>query len=225
MILPALKKTYNGKLVLETSTITVPDGSIVAVCGHNGSGKSTMARILAGIIKDDSGKTIDLEQKVGYMCQASRPFRMSVRRNLLLNADKSLSKKENHARADALIAALGMDEFSSKNAARLSGGQTERMALARVLMKRYDLLILDEPTASMDQHVIPAAEELILDYRNKNHCTIFLITHSAEQAKRLADLVINLEEGHITSISGQTDEHTAGLAAGHTEDVAAIKSK
>jgi len=201
MILPPLKKSYHGKIVLDTSALTIPDGSIVAVCGHNGSGKSTLARILAGIIKDDSGKTIDLEQKVGYMCQNCRPFRMSVRRNLLLNSDKTLSKKENHARADALITALGMDEIASKNAARLSGGQTERMALARILMKPYDLLILDEPTASMDQNIIPAAEKLVLDYRSQTNCTVFLITHSTEQAKRLANLIIRLEEGSVTSVT------------------------
>lgn len=204
MILPPLKKTYNGKIVLNTSELTIPDGSIVAVCGHNGSGKSTLARILAGIIKDDSGRPVILKQKVGYMCQTCRPFRMSVRRNLLLNAEKNISKKENHARADALIAALGMDDIASKNAARLSGGQTERMALARILMKQYDLLILDEPTASMDQNIIPAAEHLILDYRSRTNCTVFLITHSAEQASRLADLVINLEEGTVTSITEST---------------------
>ncbi len=201
MNLPPLKKTYNGKTVLDIPGLSIPDCSIAAVCGHNGSGKSTMARILAGIIKDDTAGIVRLDRTVGYMSQTSRPFRMSIRRNLLLNADKNLSKKENHARAAAMLNALGMDDISSKNAARLSGGQTERMALARVLMKDYGLLILDEPTASMDQAAIPAAEKLILDYRDRTGCTILLITHSSSQAEKLADLVITLEEGEIVSIT------------------------
>ena len=197
MIIPALKKTYKEKTVLDIPEITIRDGSITAVCGHNGSGKTTLGKILAGIIKDDSGQAPDLPEKVGYMSQASLPFLLSVRKNLLLNSDRSLSAKENQQRADTLLNVVGLKEFSNKNAARLSGGQTQRMALARVLMKRYDLLILDEPTASMDQEAIPAAEALILDYRDRTGCTVLLITHSPGQADRLADSVITLEEGKI----------------------------
>ena len=197
MILPTLKKTYNGRTVLDIPETEIPDGSITAVCGHNGSGKSTLGKILAGIVKEDSGKTLNTGLSVGYMRQSSLPFRMSVKRNLLLNADRHLSKKEKLERAETLMDAIGLKAYASANAAKLSGGQTERMALARILMKKYDLLILDEPTASMDQEAIPAAEKMICDYRDSTGCTILLITHSAEQAERLADTVINLKDGKI----------------------------
>lgn len=197
MIIPALKKTYNGKVVLDFPQTEVPDGSITVVCGHNGSGKSTLAKLLSGIIKDDSGRFARLSGKVGYMNQASLPFRLSVRKNLLLNADKKYSAKENQEKADRLLSEIGMTEYASKSAARLSGGQTERMALARVLMKDYDLLILDEPTASMDQAAIPSAEKMILDYRKRTGCTVIIITHSADQAERLADKRIVLEDGKV----------------------------
>lgn len=197
MLIPALTKTYNGKIVLDIPETEIPDGCVTAVCGSNGSGKSTLARILAGIIKDDNGRTSIPGISVGFMCQSSLPFRMSVKRNLLLNSQKGLSKKENRYRADALLSSIGLSEISSKNAAKLSGGQTERMALARVLMKDYDLLILDEPTASMDQASIPAAEKMISEYRERTGCTILLITHSPEQAKRLASSVITLEDGKM----------------------------
>ena len=197
MIIPALKKTYNGKTVLDFPETGIRDGSITAICGHNGSGKSTLGKILAGIIKEDSSKTLDPKLRVGYMCQASLPFRMSVKRNLLLNADKELSKKEKLERAERLIKEIGLEEFAAANAAKMSGGQTERMALARILMKTYDLLILDEPTASMDREVIPTAEKMIAEYRDRTGCTIILITHSAEQAERLADTVITLRDGRI----------------------------
>ena len=86
MIIPAIKKTYNGKTVLNIPETEIEDGSLTVILGHNGSGKSTLSKILAGIIKDDSGFFLRLPLKVGYMTQASLPFRMSVRRNLLLNA-------------------------------------------------------------------------------------------------------------------------------------------
>lgn len=206
MIIPALKKTYRDKTVLDIPETAIRDGSITAVCGRNGSGKSTLARILAGVIKDDSGTSLALSGHTGYMCQASLPFRLSVRKNLLLNADKNCSKEENQQRADRLLEEIGLQEYAKKNAARLSGGQTQRMALARVLMKSYDLLILDEPTASMDQAAIPAAEKLILDYQKRTGCTILLITHSPEQAERLADQVLLLDEGKIVSLSASVDE-------------------
>lgn len=199
MVIPALKKSYNGKVVLDFPQTEVPDGSITAVCGHNGSGKSTLAKLLSGIIKDDNGRFARLSGNVGYMNQASLPFRMSVKKNLLLNADKKYPSKENQEKADRLLSEIGMTEYASRNAARLSGGQTERMALARVLMKDYDLLILDEPTASMDQAAIPAAEKMILDYRTRTGCTVIIITHSAEQAERLADKQIVLEDGRVIS--------------------------
>ena len=202
MIIPALRKTYQDKTVLDIPAITIRDGSITAVCGHNGSGKSTLAKILAGVIKDDSGHVPALSGHTGYMCQMSHPFRLSVRRNLLLNSDKNCSKTENQQRADRLLEEIGLGEYARKNAARLSGGQTQRMALARVLMKPYDLLILDEPTASMDQAAIPAAEKLLRDYQKRTGCTILLITHSPEQAERLADAVLVLEDGRIASFSG-----------------------
>jgi len=206
MIIPALKKTYRDKTVLDIPETAIRDGSITAVCGRNGSGKSTLARILAGVIKDDSGTSLALSGHTGYMCQASLPFRLSVRKNLLLNADKNCSKEENQQRADRLLEEIGLQEYAKKNAARLSGGQTQRMALARVLMKSYDLLILDEPTASMDQAAIPAAEKLILDYQKRTGCTILLITHSPEQAERLADSTLLLDEGKIVSLSASVDE-------------------
>ena len=206
MIIPALKKTYRDKTVLDIPETAIRDGSITAVCGRNGSGKSTLARILAGVIKDDSGTSLALSGHTGYMCQASLPFRLSVRKNLLLNADKNCSKEENQQRADRLLEEIGLQEYAKKNAARLSGGQTQRMALARVLMKSYDLLILDEPTASMDQAAIPAAEELILEYQKRTGCTILLITHSPEQAERLADSILLLDEGKIASLSASVDE-------------------
>ena len=206
MIRPALKKTYRDKTVLDIPETAIRDGSITAVCGRYGSGKSTLARILAGVIKDDSGTSLALSGHTGYMCQASLPFRLSVRKNLLLNADKNCSKEENQQRANRLLEEIGLQEYAKKNAARLSGGQTQRMALARVLMKSYDLLILDEPTASMDQAAIPAAEKLILDYQKRTGCTILLITHSPEQAERLADQVLLLDEGKIISLSASVDE-------------------
>ena len=198
MILPALKKTYQGQVVLDIPSIEIADGSIVAICGQNGSGKSTLAKILAGIEKPDTEAKPEVSASpdhVGYLPQQSYAFHMSVRSNILLNKDPKKTKQENVAQAEALLQKIGLENMAKKNAKKLSGGETQKMALARLLMKPYDLLILDEPTASMDTASLPTAEEIIRDYQSRTGCTILIITHSPEQAQRLAGQIIQLEDG------------------------------
>ncbi len=194
MIIPPLKKSYKGQAVLNLPGFEIKDGSILAVCGQNGCGKSTLGKLLAGIIKDDSGKTAIPGISTGYMTQTSFPFNLSVLSNLMQNADKSLTKEENKEKALALLKALGIDSLKDKNAKKLSGGETEKMSLARLLMKDYDLLILDEPTAAMDTASIPLAEQLVKNYHERTGCTVILITHSPGQAERMADEIKILEK-------------------------------
>lgn len=199
MIIPVLKKTYQDQLVLDFPKTEIADGSLVALCGPNGSGKSTLGKILAGVIKADDGCEKFPFKQVGYMNQHAFAFRLSVKTNLLQNKDSALSREENEARAEELMKVLQLSELAKKNAAKLSGGQKQRMSLARALMKDYKVLILDEPTASMDQEIIPVAEQLIRDYQERTNCTIILITHSLEQAHRLASRILYLEEGKLSN--------------------------
>ena len=204
MILPALKKTFQGQVVLDIPSIEITDGSIVAICGQNGSGKSTLAKILAGIEKPDTAvssgalpHSASAKCTVGYLPQQSYAFHMSVRSNILLNKDPKKTAQENAAQARTLLQKIGLESMAKKNAKKLSGGESQKMALARLLMKPYDLLILDEPTASMDTSSLPTAEALIRDYQSRTGCTILIITHSPEQAQRLASQIIRLEGGKL----------------------------
>lgn len=197
MQIPAFRKTYKNQTVLNFPGIEVEDGKLTAICGHNGSGKSTFGKVLAGIIKADAPFSLPSGIRIGYMNQHSFPFQLSVKKNLLQNADPSFSRSEAGEYADSLLEALDLKSDAGKRANKLSGGQIQRMALARILMKKYDLLILDEPTASMDRSAIPLAEKLILDYQKRTNCTIFLITHDSEQAARLGSGTILLEHGAV----------------------------
>ena len=93
--------------------------------------------------------------------------------------------------------ALGLESLRRKRAHRLSGGETAKLALGRLLMKDYDLLILDEPTASMDMESTLAAETLIQSYREQTDCAVILITHSLRQAQRIADRILYFEKGRL----------------------------
>ena len=167
----------------------VKNGKIYAVIGANGSGKSTFAKVLAGIIPADKrGKF--LQGKVGYMPQKNYAFRMSTYRNLLLAGKKN-------KRADQLMKALQIGHLSTKRADKLSGGETARMALARLMMGRYDLVILDEPTAAMDMETTLLSEELIANYVKETGCCLILVTHSLQQARRIADEICYFHKGKL----------------------------
>ena len=188
MKISAFSKTYGGRTVLDFPGMELESGKIYAVIGANGSGKSTFAKILAGVLKADRrGKFLE-GGTVGYMPQKNYAFRMSTRANILLNG-------KDGARADALMEDLQISHLASKRADRLSGGETARMALARLMMKTYDVVLLDEPTAAMDMETTILSENLIVNYVRETGCTLILVTHSLQQARRIADRVLYFHKG------------------------------
>ena len=183
-------KTYNGSKVLTMPSFTFESSKIYAVIGANGSGKSTLARILAGTESPDSGQKITGGMNVAYLPQKCFAFRMSTKRNIMLGGS-------DEARAEMLMNRLSISRLSGKNAKHLSGGESARMALARVLMSPCDMLILDEPAAAMDMASSVEAEALIRDYRDETGCSVLLVTHSLQQARRIADEVLFFSEGEL----------------------------
>ena len=170
---PAIKKEYNGRIVLDIPELQFEKGKIYALVGPNGAGKSTFAKNCG----------------LAYQDQKPYIFRMSVKKNLMLvSKDESL--------ANDLLKALEMEEFANARADKLSGGETARIALARSLMVKRDAIILDEPTAAMDMRGTRLAENIIKEY-SKTGSTIILITHSISQAKRLSDEILFLKDGKL----------------------------
>ncbi len=194
----AFTKTYNRRAVLCLPELELPAGQITAVIGPNGSGKSTFAKILAGIERADDKRPLLSGVSVGYLPQKSFPFRMSTEKNILQNGNDP-------ARAAELMKVLEIDALAGQSAKKLSGGETARMALCRILMRRYDLLILDEPTTAMDMESTLAAEKLIRAACAEQGCAVLLITHSISQARRVADRVLVLHQGKLIE-QGETEE-------------------
>ena len=188
MILPAFSKTYEGRTVLDFPGMEVQPGKIYAVIGANGSGKSTFAKILAGVQKADN--RFKSPEGIGYMPQKTYAFRMSVQKNLWLNGDDRML-------ANWLMDALQIGDLSLKRADKLSGGETARMTLARLMMKNYELVLLDEPTAAMDMETTLLSEELIAGYVRETGCALILVTHSLQQARRIADEVWYFHKGKL----------------------------
>ena len=190
MKISAFSKTYEGRTVLNFPGLELEKGKIYAVIGANGSGKSTFAKILTGILSaDKKGKLLD-GGSVGYMPQKNYAYRMSTKANILLNG-------KDEQKAAELMRAIQIDHLADKRADRLSGGETARMALVRLMMKRYDLVILDEPTAAMDMETTVLSENLIASYVRDTGCTMILVTHSLQQARRIADEAWYFHKGKL----------------------------
>lgn len=192
----SIKKTYNNQIVIDVKNLSLEEGKIYIIIGANGSGKSTLARIISGLLVDDSGKVIklvsdkDIDKKlnIGYLPQKPYIFDMSLEKNILLNVN-------NKTKCNQLIDLFGITYLKGKNAKRLSGGEQQKMSLARFMMKDYDLAILDEPTSAMDEISKEKAIDIIKKY-SKNK-TVIMITHDLSKIYNIADKVIKLDCGKI----------------------------
>lgn len=191
MKIQGFTKTYEGRRVLELPDLELERAKIYGVIGANGSGKSTFAKVLSGVTPaDNPGRKLEKGLSLGYMPQKNYAYRMSVRDNILLG-------KRDVEKARRLMETLGIEHLANKRARLLSGGETARMALARLMMKDFDLLLLDEPTAAMDMESSLLAESLMADYCRRTGCAMVLITHSLQQAERMADELLFFHEGRL----------------------------
>lgn len=191
MISAAFTKSYDGRCVLSVPELTWKKGSITAVIGANGSGKTTLGKILSGIEASDQKRAVMPGVTVGYLPQKPYPFRMSLEKNIRLNGS-------DRKRQVQLMQSLKLTTLRQSSAVRLSGGETAKMALARLFMRSYDLVLLDEPTAAMDLESTAAAEALICDYAKETGSAVVIITHSLAQAGRIADELLFLCSGKVT---------------------------
>lgn len=191
MQVKSLVKHYNTEFTLNFPAYEFVPGARYAILGANGSGKSTLAKLLAGVLPADDG-LLRPGCSVGYMPQKSMGFRLSVEQNLWLAAPKDAGGE---TRVQTLLDELDLRRLARRDGGRLSGGETARLALARVLARTWDILILDEPTAAMDVSSALLAEDAILRYQQETNCTLLLITHSIAQAGRIAEQALFLHEG------------------------------
>lgn len=189
-----VKKIYGGRCVLNIESLTIKRGERVAVIGPNGAGKTTLLRVIAGFLAPDGGEVINAARATGYMPQAPFVFDMTVLKNVML----ALSNTESaEALALAALRKVGLEALSAAKAKTLSGGEKQRMALARMLAVSRELLVLDEPTSATDVAGGVAVERAINDYLALSGATFVFTTHFPSQAQRLAGRVIAMHEGKI----------------------------
>ena len=204
MIEITAQKKYGERVVLDVEKLRFVEGEVYAIIGTNGSGKSTLLEAIAGTLKF-KGSVRGVEGKdVAYMPQKSYAFSMSVLSNVTAPCPLFRLPAE-RAKAKRSLKQMGLHHLARKNASRLSGGETQRVALARMLVAPHDYLILDEPSASMDVESTLISEEVLKDYLERTGCALIFATHSMAQARRLSDKVVFMDGGKVIEM-GYTDE-------------------
>ena len=195
--------------VLSNISFDVASGEIVAICGLSGVGKSTLLRIVSGLIAPTKGD-VRIDGKVvtkpssemGFVTQDySRslfPW-LTVGKNVALPfKGHNISKAERNLRVHEALASVGLEGKSGAYPWQLSGGMQQRVAIARALIMKPRLLILDEPFASVDAYVRLELEDLVADLVEKNQVTTIIVTHDIDEAIYLADRVIALSNSPAT---------------------------
>lgn len=195
----AVKKHTRDGFVLDIPYLHIEQGERLILIGENGSGKSTLLRLIASMITPDNG-TIEFEKQdvyPYYMPQASFGFSMSVKKNLGEAISKTILKSEKEKIISDILNFLELTSLAENNAKRLSGGELQRVALARLLVSPKKLLLLDEPSSSADICGTEIIENALLEYCKKNKTTLIMATHSPSQAMKLATKVLLIKEGKI----------------------------
>ncbi len=183
-----------GKVILDDVNVEITAGEIVTIVGPNGSGKSTFLRALIGAVRPSSGK-IERAQglRVGYVPQKlaiDRSMPMSVRRFL------GLPRRIKRAEADQVLERAGAPGLGDRQMTDLSGGQFQRVLLARALLERPQLLLLDEATQGLDQPGAAAFYRRIEEVRQELGCAVVMVSHDLHVVMAASDRVICLN-GHV----------------------------
>ncbi len=186
---------YGERTILDIPYLRFEDGKRYGLIGENGSGKTTLLRILAGILQPDIGSLTQFpSDDMGYMPQAPYAFSFSVLRNVMMALPRSAEREQ---LAMSALRNVGMENMASARGNKLSGGEAQRMACARIIAKPRNLILLDEPTSSTDIKGMDHIENVLLQYASDTKCTMIFSTHSPAQALRLAQEVIFLDQGRI----------------------------
>ena len=208
-----LKKIYNNKIVLDIDNLNFQEGKIYAIVGPNGSGKTTLLNILNLLEKPDEGQiffydqaitnksnsdTLEIRRRMTLVNQDPFLFHSTVYDNIAYGLKiRSISSKVQKSRIRSALNIVGLSAFKDRKANQLSGGEAQRVVIARALVIEPEVLFFDEPTANIDQKHIDVVERIIKKIKKEIKTTVIFTTHDLSQAYRLADKVISLLDGKI----------------------------
>ena len=204
-----LSKKFNETYAVKNVNFTIGTNKTIGLLGPNGCGKTTSIGMMLGLIKPTTGdiiiqnkniNTFERNKLLSIMNFASPyvelPKKLSVKQNLQIYG-RLYGVKDLSLRIDELAEDLNLKDFINKKTGELSSGQKNRVSLAKSLINKPEILLLDEPTASLDPDIGDYVRSYVQSYKSKNKVTILLASHNMAEVERLCDSVIMMKKGKI----------------------------
>jgi putative ABC transport system ATP-binding protein len=208
-----LGRRVGEKWIVQDVSLEVRCGELLGIVGPSGSGKSSLLRLLNRLDEPTSGTVFledhdyrqippqELRRRVGMVTQRPFLFPGDIASNLRFGPAQRGEALPDSETA-SLLERVGLAGFAARNVANLSGGEQQRVSLARALANRPEILLLDEPTSALDEHAKTGIEDLVRDLVSANGYTFVLVTHDRDQARRLCDRVAMIEAGRLVRVGG-----------------------
>lgn len=210
-----IKKSYDGVTILKDISISVENSEIVSILGSSGSGKTTLLNLILGIIKPDSGSVIFDGKDLTNVPMELRGFNIVFQDYALfpnLNAYKNITyglrnypDRSTQQEVDSLIDLLDLRQHLDKKIDKLSGGQKQRVALARTMVMKPKILLLDEPLSALDGVIKESIKETIVRIAKDFNLTTIIVTHDPEEALTISDKVLIINKGNIEQFGTPED--------------------
>ncbi|MET9902939.1 ABC transporter ATP-binding protein [Streptomyces sp. NPDC006446] len=200
-------RRFGDRVVLDHLDLTIADEELVVLLGPSGCGKSTLLRLLAGLDRPDGGR-VEVPAKRAIVFQADR---LLPWQRVLRNVTLGLHGPDADQRARDVLTEVGLAGREKAWPKELSGGEAQRVSLARALVSEPELVLLDEPFAALDAITRLRMHDLVRELRSKHHAAMLLVTHDVDEAIALADRVVVMSNGRIGT------SHLVELSAGDRE--------
>lgn len=205
-----IKFSYGNNLIFKDTSFSIDEGEFVAIVGENGTGKSTLMRIIIGELFLDSGILLfDKHQNIGYVPQlgaaTSNNFPITIKEIMALNLSKEMNRfgrigKEWDNKIDTILGIVDLKDKKESLYGNLSGGQKQKTMLGKALISEPKILLLDEPLIGLDEASRENFLEL-LHHQSKDHkITVLIITHDLEEISKYSDRVLKIEEKKVIEI-------------------------
>jgi len=207
VVVEKVVRRFGDRVVLDGLDLTIADEELVVLLGPSGCGKSTLLRLLAGLDLPDGG-LVEVPARRAIVFQADR---LLPWQRVLRNVTLGLRGPDAEQRARDVLAEVGLAGRERAWPKELSGGEAQRVSLARALVSEPELVLLDEPFAALDAITRLRMHDLVRALRSKHHATMLLVTHDVDEAIALADRIVVMRDGRIG------DSHTVRLSAADRE--------
>jgi ABC-2 type transport system ATP-binding protein len=214
----SLSRHFGEKNAVDHLTLDVQAGEIFGFLGHNGAGKTTTVRLLNGVLESTSGQACVLgldpqtegpaiRARTGVLTETpSLDERLTARDNLSIYADLyNVPPTDVNRRVNSLLTEFDLAERADEKVGGYSKGMKQRLALARALLHRPEVLFLDEPTAALDPVAARHVHALVENLARREGCTVFLCTHNLVEAQKLCDRVAVMEHGRLVALGTPSD--------------------